>query len=110
MGLRSHDFCEEDCMRRLLVPLLAVLVALFIGACGSDNNDNGGSNSTASSGSGGKTGGSIKIDQTSFPDYLDPALSYTVDGWEAMNGAYPGLLTYAHVEGQDGAKVVPGPG
>ena len=58
--------------------------------------------------SGGKTGGSIKIDETSFPDFLDPALSYTVDGWEALNGVYTGLVTYAHVGGQDGAKVVPG--
>ena len=45
---------------------------------------------------------------TSFPDYLDPALSFTVDGWEGMSGVYPGLLTYPHVEGNAGAEPVPG--
>lgn len=38
-------------------------------------------------GSGGETateGGEITIAQSSQPDFLDPALSYTVNGWEPM--------------------------
>lgn len=44
----------------------------------------------------------------SYPDYLDPALSYTVDGWEALMQAYPGLLSFPHKTGPEGAKVQPG--
>lgn len=96
-------------MRRLLVPLFAVLMALAISACGSSKKSSSSSGgSTASTGSGGKTGGTINVTHTSFPDFLDPALSYTVDGWEAENGVYPGLVTYPHKGGEEGATVVPG--
>jgi peptide/nickel transport system substrate-binding protein len=99
-------------MRRLLVPLCAVVTALAISACGSSDKDSSdtssssGAGATAGSGAG-KTGGTISIAHSSFPDFLDPALSYTVDGWQAMNGVYPGLLTYPHKGGQGGAAVVP---
>jgi peptide/nickel transport system substrate-binding protein len=43
-----------------------------------------------------------------FPDYLDPALSYTQEGWTAMYNTYIPLLTYAHANGEEGSKVVPG--
>lgn len=70
-------------------------------ACGSssDEGDSGGS---------GKEGGEITISQTSQPDYLDPALSYTVNGWEPMWIVYTPLLTYPHVEGTKGGEVIPG--
>ena len=41
-------------------------------------------------------------------DYLDPALSYTSNGWQAMWRSYVGLLTYKEVAGPDGAAIVPG--
>ncbi len=41
-------------------------------------------------------------------DHLDPALSYTGDGAQAMWRTYVGLLTYAEVAGARGTKVVPG--
>jgi peptide/nickel transport system substrate-binding protein len=44
----------------------------------------------------------------SFPDYMDPALTYTAEGWEAMYNTYIPLLTYKHVSGKDGSKVIPG--
>src|SRR5204863_538304 len=44
----------------------------------------------------------------SFPDYLDPALSYTLEGWTALYDTYIPLLTYAHASGEAGSKVVPG--
>jgi peptide/nickel transport system substrate-binding protein len=58
-------------------------------------------------GGAGRTGGQITVLQTNFPDYLDPALSYTVDGWEPLTQVYPGLLSFVHASGAAGAKVRP---
>ena len=80
--------------------LALVLSAFVIAACGDDN--------SSSSGGQGKTGGTIKIGHTSMPDYLDPGLSFTVDGWQALLQAYPGLLVFPHKSGPDGAEPVPG--
>lgn len=43
-----------------------------------------------------------------FPDYLDPQLSFTVEGWAAMYNTYIPLLTYRHGGGRAGSDVVPG--
>jgi peptide/nickel transport system substrate-binding protein len=58
--------------------------------------------------SGGKEGGTLIGTFSGFPDYLDPALSYTAEGWTAMYDTYIPLLTYAHANGIAGSKVVPG--
>ena len=66
----------------------------------------------ASCGSGsasGKEGGTLTGSYASFPDYLDPQLSYTAEGWTAMYDTYIPLLTYAHADGAAGSKVIPGP-
>lgn len=76
----------------LLMLVLAVGCALGVSACG---------------GSGGKEGGTLTGTYASFPDYLDPGLSYTVEGWTAMYDTYLPLLTYAHANGVEGSKVVP---
>jgi peptide/nickel transport system substrate-binding protein len=52
--------------------------------------------------------GSVTILGTSFPDYLDPALSYRLDVWQALAQAYPGLYVFPHVSGPAGAVVQPG--
>ena len=57
---------------------------------------------------GGKEGGTLTGTYASFPDYLDPALSYTAEGWTAMYDTYIPLLTYAHANGAAGSKVIPG--
>jgi len=44
----------------------------------------------------------------SFPDYMDPALSYTFEGWTAMYDTYVPLLTYRHAPGRAGSEVIPG--
>lgn len=44
----------------------------------------------------------------SFPDYLDPQLSYTAEGWTAMYDTYIPLLTYRHAAGKAGSEVIPG--
>lgn len=45
---------------------------------------------------------------SSFPDYMDPQLSYTAEGWTAMYDVYIPLLTYRHAEGVAGSEVIPG--
>lgn len=45
---------------------------------------------------------------SSFPDYLDPQLSYTTEGWTAMYDTYIPLLTYRHAAGKAGSEVIPG--
>ena len=37
-----------------------------------------------------------------FPDYLDPSLSYSLEGWTAMWETYVPLLTYVHAERRRG--------
>jgi peptide/nickel transport system substrate-binding protein len=59
-------------------------------------------------GSGGNEGGTLNGTFASFPDYLDPALTYTFEGWTAMYDTYIPLLTYAHANGKAGSEVVPG--
>jgi peptide/nickel transport system substrate-binding protein len=84
----------------LLGALVLVLTAGTLVACGDDDDDDGGGGATA--------GGEITITQTSQPDYLDPALSYTVNGIEPLWLVYTPLLTYRHVEGPEGAELIPG--
>jgi peptide/nickel transport system substrate-binding protein len=77
----------------LLVLGLAAASALALTACGSSSS--------------GKEGGTLTGTYASFPAYLDPALSYEVEGWTAMYDTYLPLLTYAHANGAAGSKVVP---
>ena len=88
---------------RALVLLVTALAMFAIAACGDDDDDGGGGGDA-----GGQTGGTLNIAHTSYPDFLDPGLSYTVDGWEALHLAYTGLVTYSNEEGAAGAEVVPG--
>jgi len=60
------------------------------------------------SSSSGKEGGTLNATYASFPDYLDPQLSYTAEGWTALWNSYTPLLDFAHASGQAGSKVVPG--
>jgi peptide/nickel transport system substrate-binding protein len=92
--------------RRVAALLLAVLAMLVVSACGGDDDDGG-----AGGGGGGgaaKQGGSITIAQTSQPDYLDPALSYTVNGWEPLWLVYTPPVAYKHAEGVEGTELIPG--
>jgi peptide/nickel transport system substrate-binding protein len=60
------------------------------------------------SSSGGAEGGTLHVTYASFPDYLDPALSYDTESYTAMYDTYIPLLTYAHADGAAGSKVIPG--
>jgi peptide/nickel transport system substrate-binding protein len=83
---------------KMLGALLAVLcsaaLALGLSACGGSAS--------------GKEGGVLKGNYASFPDYLDPALSFSQEGLTAMYDTYIPLVTYAHEGGEAGSKVVPG--
>jgi peptide/nickel transport system substrate-binding protein len=84
--------------RRAPVLLAALTLALF--GCGDDDSgDEGGQ---------GKQGGSITIAQASQPDFLDPALTYGTNVWEALWLVYTPPLTYKHAEGKEGAELIPG--
>ena len=84
----------------LTISIVTALAAFGVAACGGDSSQSGGG--------GGATGGDINVALTSFPDYVDPQLSYTVEGWEVLWNVYTPLLTYKHAKGKDGTQVVPG--
>ena len=92
-------------MRWLL--LVACLSMFVIAACGGDD-DNGGSGGGRRLGEA-KKGGSITISQTSQPDFMDPALTYTVNGIEPLWLVYTPLLTYRARGGRrQDAQLIPG--
>jgi peptide/nickel transport system substrate-binding protein len=87
----------------IAVLALAAVAALGLVSCGggSDSSNGGG-------GGGGKQGGILNVTYASFPDYMDPQLSYTQEGWSAMGEVYIPLLTYKRAAGAEGAEVIPG--
>ncbi len=85
---------QPDGSRRVFALLLAVVAALSLAACGS--------------GSDGREGGLLRATFGSFPDYLDPALSHSEEGWTAIYDTYIPLLTYKHASGKEGSEVIPG--
>jgi peptide/nickel transport system substrate-binding protein len=91
--------------KRALVLLVAVLSMFVIAACGDD--DDGGDGGGGGGGEA-KQGGSITIAQTSQPDYLDPALGYTVNSWEPMWLVYSSPVAYKRAEGKEGTELIPG--
>lgn len=76
----------------LVVCGLVAAATLGLGGCGSSSDPQG---------------GTLEVSYASFPDYLDPALSYTLEGWTAMYDTYLPLVTYAHANGAAGSKLVP---
>jgi peptide/nickel transport system substrate-binding protein len=91
--------------RRALVLLLAALSLFVIAACGDDDDDDGG----GGGGGDGKSGGSVTISQTSQPDHLDPALTYTVNGIEPLWLVYTPLITYPRTgDFETDATLIPG--
>ena len=87
---------------------LAAVGALGLASCGGGSDSTSGGGGTSASGGEGKEGGILKGTYASFPDYMDPQLSYTAEGWTAMGEVYIPLLTYKHAGGVEGAEVVPG--
>lgn len=87
------------CVRAAVLGIAAV-ATLGLASCGSD--------SSSESGGGSGDTESVTIAQASQPDFLDPALSYTIHGWEPMWVVYTPLLTYKREEGKAGSELIPG--
>src|ERR1700742_2203618 len=75
-----------------------VVVALLVAGCG------GGGSSTESN----SKPTTLNATFAAFPDYMDPALSYSLEGWTSMWETYVPLLTYRHAGGAAGAQLIPG--
>jgi peptide/nickel transport system substrate-binding protein len=90
------------------VAAIATGVVLLAAACGGSKKSQ---STTATTGGGGstkqKTFANFRVVYDTGLDYLDPGLSYTVQGWQAMWNVYLSLLGYKHVAGPDGATLVP---
>jgi peptide/nickel transport system substrate-binding protein len=104
-----------DCVgidKKILCAVACVGAALTLTACGGGgsggSSTTGGTVTDAAIGSSGNEGGTLTAAYAAFPDYLDPALSHTGEGWTAMYDTYIPLLTYAHANGAAGGKVIPG--
>jgi peptide/nickel transport system substrate-binding protein len=103
----------------LLIAALAAISAVALAACGGgSSSSSSGSSSTSEGGSSegstppaegeGNEGGTLKGAYTSFPDYMDPQISYTAEGWTAMRPVYVPLLTYKAASEEEGAEIIPG--
>jgi peptide/nickel transport system substrate-binding protein len=101
---------------QLLFPVaaFAAVLALVAAGCGGGGGSSSSDNTTTSSSgggsttsSGGKTFPNFRLAYDTGIDYLDPGLSYTVEGWGIMWNVYLPLLGYKHVNGPDGSTIVP---
>jgi len=89
---------------------VAVGLALIASACGSSGNKTktSGAGATTTGGTAsGKTFPNFRLAYDTGIDYLDPGLSYTVEGWGIMWNVYLPLIGYKHANGPDGATLVP---
>jgi peptide/nickel transport system substrate-binding protein len=90
---------------------LAVGFALLAAACGSSKKSSSGTSTSTSTSGGGtsqqKTFPNFRLAYDTGIDFLDPGLSYTVEGWGIMWNVYLPLLGYKHVNGPAGATIVP---
>jgi peptide/nickel transport system substrate-binding protein len=86
----------------IAVLVLAAVAAIGLASCGSSDDE------TSAGGQGGDANATVTVGQASQPDYLDPALSYTIHGWEPMWLVYTPLLTYNREGGEAGSELMPG--
>jgi len=87
--------------------MLATGLALLAAACGGGGKKAATTTNTTGGTTGQKTFANFRVVYDTGTDYLDPGLSYTVQGWETMWNVYLSLLGYKHVNGPDGATIVP---
>ena len=96
----------------LTVGAFATGLALLVTACGGGGNKNAGTGSETSTNSSSapssqKKFANFRLAYDTGIDFLDPGLSYTVEGWAIMWNVYLPLIGYKHVNGPDGATIVP---
>src|ERR671938_991369 len=91
----------------LSVAALIAGFALLGAACGGKSKS-ASNNKPSSSGCGkNQPFANFRIAYDTGTDFLDPGLSYTVEGWSIMWNVYLPLIGYKHVNGPDGATIVP---
>jgi peptide/nickel transport system substrate-binding protein len=73
---------------------VVLLACAAIAGCGSSGGD--------------REGGTLTGTYSSFPETLDPGLSFTLEGATALQNVYLPLLTYAHLDGAAGTRLIPG--
>lgn len=84
-------------VRPVAALLIAAMVAVLVAACGGGSSTGSSSKPTT-----------LNVTFAAFPDYMDPALSYSLEGWTSMWETYVPLLTYRHAGGAAGAQLIPG--
>jgi peptide/nickel transport system substrate-binding protein len=102
---------ERSLRRRRLLQAGALVIglALIVAACGGGGKKSSAKTTSTSSGapSSGKAFANFRLAYDTGIDFLDPGLSYTVEGWSIMWNVYLPLLGYKHVNGPEGATIVP---
>jgi peptide/nickel transport system substrate-binding protein len=93
-------------IRLLGLGVVTVALALLAAGCGGSKKSSSGSTTGSSGSSGGKTYPLLRVTWDA-PDYMDPALAYTVAAWQLNWYVYEGLLGYKHESGSAGATLVP---
>ncbi len=95
-------------LKRFTAAAVTLGAGLAIAACGGGEDS---AEEDAAAGqeatTGASAGGKAMVNYTSFPDYLDPALSYTQEGWNTLSTVYTPLVTFRRAEGAEGAELVP---
>jgi peptide/nickel transport system substrate-binding protein len=90
---------------------VAAALAIVAAGCGGGGSSSSGTTTAASGGNKGSASGksfpNFRIAYDAGIDFLDPGLSYTVQGWSILWNTYLPLLGYKHVNGPDGATLVP---
>ncbi|MDX6567935.1 MAG: peptide/nickel transport system substrate-binding protein [Gaiellales bacterium] len=103
-----YDLTRRKLWKWLSAASIIVCFAVVAAGCGGGG---GSSSSTTTAASGGSSSGksfaNFRIAYDTGIDFLDPGLSYTVQGWAIMWNVYLPLLGYKHVNGPDGATLVP---
>ncbi len=84
-------------MKAVGTAVLGLFLAAVVAACGGESSGD----------SEGRAGGEFTVAYSTQPDFLDPALSYTVDGWSAMWNVYLPPVGYKHAEGKAGVELSP---
>lgn len=88
-----------------VLALVAAALALLAAGCGGGGDKSSGGDNNAG-GNEGKTYPLLRVIWDA-PDYMDPALAYTVAAWQINWYVYEGLLGYKHVSGAAGATLQP---
>ena len=88
-----------------VLALVAAALALLAAGCGGGGDKSSGGDNNAG-GNEGKTYPVLRVIWDA-PDYMDPALAYTVAAWQINWYVYEGRLGYKHVSGAAGATLQP---